>query len=46
MDAELPGDFAQGVVKVREVIDSHVTDEGAADFIVARAPVQPAEEEK
>jgi hypothetical protein len=45
-DAELAGDLAQGVVEVREVIDGHVADEGAANFIVARAAVQPAEEEE
>jgi hypothetical protein len=34
------------VVEVREVIDGHVTNEGSANFVVARAAVQPAEEEK
>jgi hypothetical protein len=40
------GDLAQGVVEVREVVDGHVTNEGSANFVVARAAVQPAEEEK
>jgi hypothetical protein len=46
LDAELAGDLAQGVIEVREVIDGHVADEGGANFVVARAPVQPAKEEE
>src|SRR5580698_7007032 len=46
LDAELAGDFAKGVVEVREVVDGHVANEGAANFVVARAAVQPAQEEK
>jgi hypothetical protein len=46
LDPELAGDFAQGVVEVREVIDGHVANEGAANFVVSRAAVQPAQEEK
>jgi len=46
LNAELAGDLAQRVIQVREMIDGHVANEGAANFVVARAPVQPAEEEK
>ena len=41
LDAEVAGDLAQGVVKVREVIDGHVANEGAANFVVASAAVEP-----
>ena len=46
LDAEVAGDLAQGVVEVGEVVDGHVANEGAANFVIARASVQPAEEEK
>jgi hypothetical protein len=46
LDAEVAGDLAQGMIEVREVIDGHVTDESAANFVVARAAVQPAKEEE
>jgi hypothetical protein len=39
-------DHAQAVVEMREMIDSHVADEGAANFIVARAAMQPSQENK
>ena len=42
-DAELAGDLSQGVVEVREMVDGHVADEGAAYFVVAGATVQPAQ---
>jgi hypothetical protein len=45
LDAELTGDLAQGVVEVREVVDGHVANEGAANFVVAGAAVQPAKKE-
>ena len=45
-DAEVAGDLAQGVIEVREVVDGHVANEGAANFVVARAAMQPAEEEE
>jgi hypothetical protein len=46
LDAELAGDLTQGVVEVREVIDGHVANEGAANFVVAGAAVQPAKKEE
>jgi hypothetical protein len=46
LDSEVTGDLAQAVIEMRKVIDSHVANEGAADFVVARAAVQPAQEEK
>jgi predicted RecA/RadA family phage recombinase len=46
LDAQVTGDLAQGMVEVREVVDGHVANEGAADFVVAGAAVQPAEEEE
>src|ERR1700722_18780203 len=45
LDAEMAGDLAQGVIEVREMIDGHVSNEGAANFVVTGAAVQPAEEE-
>jgi hypothetical protein len=46
LDAEVAGDLAQGVIKVREVIDGHIANEGAANFVVSRAAVQPAKKEQ
>ncbi len=46
LDAEVSSDLAQGVIKVRKVIDGHVANEGAANFVVARAAVQPAKKEE
>jgi len=46
LDAEVAGDLAQGVVKVREVIDGHVANEGAANFVVASAAVEPTKKEE
>jgi hypothetical protein len=43
-DFELAGDLTEGVVEVWEMVDGHVADEGAANFVIARAAVQPAEE--
>jgi hypothetical protein len=45
VDIQFAGDLAQGVVEVREVIDGHVADEGAANFVVACAAMQPAQED-
>jgi hypothetical protein len=38
--------LAKTVVEVREVIERHVSNERASDFVIARAAVQPANEEK
>jgi hypothetical protein len=46
LDAEVVADLAQAVIEMREMVQGHVTDERAADFVIARAPVQPANEEK
>jgi hypothetical protein len=46
LDAEVAGDLAQGVIEVRKVIDGHVANEGATNFVVARASVQPAQKEE
>jgi hypothetical protein len=46
LDAEVAGDLAQGVIEMREVVDGHVANESAANFIVAGAAVQPSNEEK
>jgi len=45
-NAEVAGDLSQGVIQVREMIDGHVTHEGAANFVVTRTSMQPAKEEK
>jgi hypothetical protein len=45
VDVQFAGDLAQGVVEVREVIDGHIADEGAANFVVACAAMQPAQED-
>ncbi len=41
--AQVTGDLPQGVVKMGKVIDGHVSYECAANFVVARAAVQPPE---
>jgi hypothetical protein len=41
----LRGDFLQRVVDVRQVIGGDVAHEGAGDFVVAHAAVQPAQED-
>ena len=46
LDAELAGDLAQCVIEVRKVIDGHIANKGAANFIVASAAVQPAKKEE
>jgi len=33
-------------VQVRQVIERHVADEGAANFVIASAAVQPSQEKK
>jgi hypothetical protein len=43
VDPQVACDLTQGVVEVREMVNSHVADEGAANFIVTGAAVQPAE---
>jgi hypothetical protein len=39
-------DLAQGVIKVREVMDSHIADKLAPDFVVAGAAMQPAKKDE
>lgn len=39
------GDFVQRVVNVRQMIGGDVADEGAHDFVVAHAAMQPAQEQ-
>ena len=46
LDAELAGNLTQRVIEVRKVVDGHVANEGAANFVVAGAAVQPAEKEE
>jgi hypothetical protein len=46
LDAEVACDLAQRVIEMREVIDGHVANEGAADFVVAGAAVQPAKKKE
>jgi hypothetical protein len=40
-DAELAGDLTQGVIEVREVVDGHVANESATNFVIAGSAVQP-----
>lgn len=42
----LLGDLAQRGVDVRQMVERDVADERAIDFVVAHAPVQPAEEQR
>src|SRR5271165_6938546 len=44
-DSLLLGDALQSAVDVREVVEGYVADEGAVDFVIAHAAVQPAQEE-
>src|SRR5690348_9053088 len=44
-DSLLGGDFLQRAVDVGEMVGGDVADEGAGDFVVAHAAVQPAEKE-
>ena len=39
------GDEAERVVHVRQVAGGHVVDEGALDFVIAHAAMQPAQED-
>jgi len=41
----LSGDFLQRVVYVRQMIRGDIAHEGAGDFVVAHAAMQPAEEQ-
>jgi hypothetical protein len=45
-DAQLTGDLPQSVVKVREMVDGHVAYEGAANFVVACAAMQPPQKDE
>jgi len=40
----LGGDFLQRIVDVRQMISGDVAHEGARDFVVAHAAMQPAQE--
>jgi hypothetical protein len=46
LQAEAAGNLTQGVIEVRMVVDGHVAHEGAADFIVAHAAMQPTKKEE
>src|SRR5260370_34576317 len=45
LNSLLGGDFLQRVVDVRQMIGGDVAHEGAGDFVVAHAAVQPAQED-
>src|SRR5260370_40866603 len=45
LNSLLCGDFLQRVVDVRQMIGGDVAHEGAGDFVVAHAAVQPAQED-
>src|SRR5579885_2930993 len=45
-DSLLFGDLAERGINVRQVICGDVADEGAREFVVAHAAVQPAEKER
>src|SRR3972149_11459483 len=42
-DLQVRGDEAQRVIDVRQMIDGHIADKGALDFLVAQAAMQPAQ---
>jgi hypothetical protein len=44
LQSEVTSDLSQRVVEVREMIQGHVANEGAADFVVAGAAMKPANE--
>ena len=46
LQAEVAGDLPQNMIKVRKMIDGHVAHKRAADFVVTRAPMQPAKEKE
>jgi hypothetical protein len=46
LDAEMAGDLAQSVIEMRKMIQGHIANEGAANLVVARAAVQPANEKE
>ena len=41
--AEARGELPERVIDVRQMIDRHVAHEGAVDFVVSRATMQPAQ---
>src|SRR6266436_63126 len=43
LHAQVAGDLPQGVVKMGEMVDGHVSYKCAANFVVARAAMQPSE---
>jgi len=43
LHAQVAGDLSQGVVKMGKVVEGHVSYKRAADFVVARAAMQPPE---
>src|SRR5258706_5192957 len=43
LHAQMAGDLPQGVVKMGKVVEGHVSYKCAANFVVARAAMQPAE---
>jgi hypothetical protein len=46
LDAQVSGNLAQAVVQMWKVVEGHVADEGASNFVVAGAAVQPAQKDK
>jgi hypothetical protein len=45
-EAQASCDLPKRVIEVRQMIDGHVTHEGAAYFVIARATVQPAQKDE
>jgi len=44
LNSLLVADFVEAVVNVRQVIRRHIVDEGARDFVISNATVQPPQE--
>jgi hypothetical protein len=45
LDAQVAGDLAQSVIEMREVVEGHIANERAANFIIACPAVQPSQKE-
>jgi hypothetical protein len=46
LQSQVAGDLSQRVIQVRKVVDGHIADKRAANFIIARAAMQPSEENR
>ncbi len=46
IEAQTSGDLAQRVVKVWQMINGHIADKCAPDFVVAGAAMQPAKKDE